>query len=81
MAHRVPCVLPSLPALAEVPRAAAYWCEPDDVGDLARAMHAVVAATDDERASVSDAAVDWLARWTWDRVGATTREVYERALR
>ena len=81
MAHRVPCVLPSLPALAEVPRAAAFWCEPDDVGDLARAMRAVLAATDDERASASDAAVGWLARWGWDRVGASTREVYERALR
>jgi glycosyltransferase involved in cell wall biosynthesis len=81
MSHRVPCVLPSLPALAEVPRAAAYWCEPDDVGDLTRALDAVVAATGDERASVCEAAVDWLTRWSWDRVGATTREVYERALR
>jgi len=80
MAHRVPCALPSLPALAAVPRAAAFWFEPNDLDELARVMRAVADATEDERASVSDAAVRWMAQWDWDRVGATTREVYERAL-
>jgi glycosyltransferase involved in cell wall biosynthesis len=81
MTHRVPCVLPSLPALADLPRTAALWFEPDDARDLARAMRAVVAITDDERAAVADAASRWLAEWSWDRVAAATRQVYERALR
>jgi glycosyltransferase involved in cell wall biosynthesis len=80
MTHRVPCVLPSLAALADVPRAAAFWFEPGDVDGLTRAMQAVLAASDDERTSVADAAVRWLEEWDWDRVGAATRAVYERAL-
>ena len=81
MAHRVPCVLPTLPALAGVPWGAAFWCAPDDVDDLARAMCTVLASDDGGRATVSDTAVDWMAQWSWARVGAATREVYERALR
>ncbi|HEV3213439.1 MAG TPA: glycosyltransferase [Acidimicrobiales bacterium] len=81
MTHRVPCVLPALPALSDVPRAAACWFAPADVADLARALRDVAAATDDEREAMSAAALAWLAEWSWDRVAAATRQVYERALR
>jgi glycosyltransferase involved in cell wall biosynthesis len=81
MTHRVPCVLPSLRALDDVPRAAALWFGPGDVDGLAHTMQAAMAASDDERTSVTDAAIRWLEEWTWDRVGAATRIVYERALR
>jgi glycosyltransferase involved in cell wall biosynthesis len=81
MNHGVPCVLPALPALADVPREAAFWFEPTDVQDLARALRAVLAATGDECAATTGAATRWLAEWGWDRVAASTRAVYERALR
>ena len=81
MNHGVPCVLPALPALADVPREAAFWFEPTDVHDLARALRAVLAATGDECAATTGAATRWLAEWGWDRVAASTRAVYERALR
>ena len=80
MAHQVPCVLPTLPALSDVPRAAAFWFAPGDVRDLSRAMHAVMTATDDERATTAKAATEWLEEWSWARVGVATRAVYERTL-
>ena len=78
MAHRVPCVLPSLPALAAVPRAPRSGASPTTWPTRPRDA-GVAAATDDERASVRDAAVGWLSAWDWDRVAATTREVSERS--
>ena len=73
-------MLPTLPALSDVPRAAAFWFAPGDVRDLSRAMHAVMTATDDERATTAKAATEWLEEWSWARVGVATRAVYERTL-
>lgn len=81
MAHGVPCVIPELPALADVPRDAAFWFAPGDARDLARAILELLAAPPSARRAVVAAASEWLARWDWDKVAVATRSVYERALR
>jgi glycosyltransferase involved in cell wall biosynthesis len=80
-ARRLAILIPDLAALRDVPDGAVARFDPNQPGALASTLGALIGLSAAERASMGEAARAWTQSPSWEEIGASTREVYERVLR
>jgi glycosyltransferase involved in cell wall biosynthesis len=83
--RRLAILIPDIPALRDVPDAAVARFDPNGEGlkgkgSLTSTLAELVAMSPTERAAMGEAAYAWTQSPSWEEIGASTREVYERVL-
>lgn len=80
MACRIPVLLPELPSLSDIPRAAAFWYDQESPTGLRDAIASLVQADPATLSRHVETGFQWATSWSWLEVAEATRSVYESAL-